>query len=165
MVAAHCPLTQTTGKRVRHVTLEGLLHEAHLPMVEGHEWYFCGDPKCDVVYFTADGKTLSKDSLKVRVGLKENASPRPLCYCFGHSFEDVERAVAATGTSSLADEITEKCRQGLDRCEETNPQGSCCLGNVRRATKDAQARTQRSSPARGEDDHDCCNAQTRKEKS
>jgi hypothetical protein len=160
-----CTVTGTSGKRVSENTLSHLLREEAFPLTEKGEWYFCGDPDCEIVYFTADGETRSKDALRVRVGLKESTPPRPLCYCFGYSFEDVERDAAAADVSSIAAEITEKCRQGLDRCEETNPQGSCCLGNVRRAFKEAQARSRRSPRSVEEKDgsHDCCNAKARKE--
>ena len=52
--------------------------------------HFSADGR-SAIYFTADGETLSKDSLTVRVGLKESGPPRPLCYCFGYTFEDIER--------------------------------------------------------------------------
>ena len=138
-----CKISGAPGKRVSQTTLARLLRQEVLPLAQGREWYFCPDPECAVVYFTADGATLAQDALTVRVGLKEKASPRPICYCFGYDFEDVERDAAAAETSVLAAAITEKCRQGLDRCEETNPQGSCCLGNVRKAFKEARARAQR----------------------
>ena len=32
--------------------------------------------------------------------------------------------------------ITERCRRGEDRCPETNPQGACCLGNVRAISRE-----------------------------
>ncbi len=73
--------------------------------------------------------------MRVRIGQKATASPRVVCYCFDHTIEEIEAEVVATGTSTIADAIGEKCKQGLDRCEETNPQGSCCLGNVRAVVK------------------------------
>ena len=117
--------------------------------------FHCPDPDCDVVYFTADGETLSKDALTVRVGLKESGPPRPICYCFGYDFEDVEREAATAEESAITAAITEKCRQGLDRCEETNPQGSCCLGNVRRAFQEAR-RARDEAAAAANDRDDCC---------
>lgn len=161
-MAPTCTVTGAAGKKVSETTLTHLLREEALPRIVGRQWFFCSDPGCDVVYFTADGETLTKDALKVRVGLKENGPPRPLCYCFGYDLEDVEREAAAAEESAIAAAITEKCRQGLDRCEETNPQGSCCLGNVRRAFLEARRGL---SPAAGEggDSHDCCSSRPRKE--
>lgn len=155
-----CKATGTPGKRVSDTTLTHLLREEVRLRVAGREWFFCPDSDCDVVYFTADGEILSKDALTVRVGLKESECPRPLCYCFGFDFEDVEREAAISEESAIAAAISEKCRQGLDRCEETNPQGSCCLGNVRRTFQEAR-RVGRETAATGHDH--CCRTKPRKE--
>lgn len=66
--------------------------------------------------------------------------------------------MARTGASIVPGSITEKCRQGLDRCEEMNPQGACCLGNVRQVVKAAMrdsASSVRSSPG-NQEVPDCC---------
>lgn len=154
-MAPTCTATGASGRRVSETTLTHQLREEVLPRAAGREWYFCPDPDCDVVYFTADGETLSKDALTVRVGLKESGPPRPICYCFGYDFEDVEREAATAEESAITAAITEKCRQGLDRCEETNPQGSCCLGNVRRAFQEAR-RARDEAAAAANDRDDCC---------
>jgi hypothetical protein len=160
-MAPTCTVTGTSGKKVSETTLAALLREEALPRIGGRQWFFCPDPECDVVYFTSDGETLSKDMLTVRVGLKESGPARPICYCFGHDFADVESEAAHSEESAIAADITEKCRQGLDRCEETNPQGSCCLGNVRRVFLEAR---RRRTPAVGDggDSHDCCSSKPRK---
>ena len=89
-----------------------------------------------------------------------NSSPRTLCYCFGYTFEDVERD-ATRSEPTVARSIVEKCRQGLDRCEETNPSGKCCLGDVRAAFKEAVARiSRRPRSADGSDTAgSCCGTQ------
>ena len=161
-MAPTCTSTGASGRRVSEKTLRHLLRTHELPRIGGREWYFCPDPGCDIVYFTADGETLSTDALTVRVGLKEGALPRPLCYCFGYDFEDVEREASLSEESAIAATITEKCRLGLDRCEETNPQGSCCLGNVRRVFHEAR-RGQAPAAPEGGDEQDCCSSGRRKE--
>ena len=155
---AGCIKTRAS-KRVGATTLSHLLKDEALRLAEGEEWFFCGDPSCDVVYFSTDGRTLPRSALKVSVGLKERTSPRTLCYCFGYTFEDVERD-ATRAECSVAQAIGEKCRQGLDRCDETNPHGKCCLGDVRAVFKDAVARSSRKP--RSEDEAGtsggCCGA-------
>jgi len=102
---------------------------------------FCAEPSCDVAYFHPEtGERFLRSDVRVRIGQKEITPPRLVCYCFDHTVEEIEAQVAETGTSRIADDITEKCRQGLDRCEETNPQGSCCLGDVRGVLKESQAK-------------------------
>lgn len=146
-----CTEPGASRRRVGAATLEHLLKEEALRLAEGGEWFFCGDPNCDVVYFAADGRTLPRSALKVPVGLKQGSSPRTVCYCFGYVFEDVERD-AARGECSVAQAVEDGCRQGLARCEETNPHGKCCLGDVRAAFKAAVARStgrHRSADAAG----------------
>lgn len=100
---------------------------------------FCRELVCGVVYFAErGGAVLGRDALTVRVGLKEDAPDRPVCYCFGYSAADIEADVTATGTSSIPGIITERCRRGEDRCPETNPEGRCCLGNVRAVLREAR---------------------------
>lgn len=151
--ATTCPECSAHGKPVKPVTIESLLTPDALEQITDTEgWRFCRTASCQTAYFSRAGEQVSKVDVRVRIGQKETTSPRPLCYCFDYSLEDVQSAVASSGTSSIADTITEKCRQGLDRCPETNPQGSCCLGNVRAAEKAATAQT----TATEDDPTSCC---------
>ena len=103
---------------------------------------FCAEPSCEVAYFRPEaGIRILRSEVRVRIGQKESEVLRPICYCFEHTVEAIEAEVAASGVSTVADQIAAKCRQGLDRCEEMNPEGACCLGRVRRAIEEAQART------------------------
>ena len=148
-----CTESGSTGKRFDRITLEHLLRPEHQSRIGSGQWFFCPDPDCAVAYFDAEGNSLDTSALCVRVGAKDKTPPRPLCYCFGHTFEEVQEEVAATGTSTIPDRIAEKCRQGLHDCERKNPQGSCCLGNVRAAMKEAQGA---SSCSTAESEEDCC---------
>ncbi len=147
--SVQCPACGTRGKAVKPITVESLVvEETRLRLGRPDGFFFCAAPSCAVAYFQPDtGARVSKGEVRVRIGQKEAASPRPVCYCFDHTIEEIEAEVARSGASKVAEDITEKCRRGLDRCEETNPQGSCCLGNVRRAIKEAQARHASGSPS------------------
>lgn len=136
-----CPSCGGKGRPVKPVTIESLVAEqARTRAGRTDGFRFCAQPCCDVVYYHPEtGQQLHRHDVNVRVGQKETAAPRTVCYCFHHTVEEIEAEVKETGTSRILDSITEKCRQGLDRCEETNPQGACCLGNVRSALKGAQA--------------------------
>ncbi len=146
--SAQCPSCGTKGRPVKPVTIESLVFEEARRRVGRPDGFrFCVEPSCEVAYFQPEtGARISKAEVRVRIGQKTTDPPRPICYCFDHTVEEIEAEVLATGTSKVADDIAEKCRQGLHRCEETNPQGSCCLGNVRRAVKGAQERA-RAVPA------------------
>lgn len=138
-----CPSCGGKGRSVKPVTIASLVTEpARTRAGRTDGLRFCAEPSCDVVYYHPEiGQRICRRDVIVRVGQKESAPPRPVCYCFDHTVEEIEAEVRETGTSRIPDSIAERCRQGLDRCEETNPQGACCLGNVRRVVKDAQIRS------------------------
>ncbi len=120
--ARDCPRCGQRGRTVGDATLDALLRE---PAHRGTgPWRFCRDADCPVVYFSEGGAELEAEALTVRVARKEHGADRPICYCFGHS------AAELLERPSIRDEIKAACKRGEDRCPETNPQGSCCLGNV-----------------------------------
>jgi hypothetical protein len=73
--------------------------------------------------------------LRVRVGLKEKDGPVPLCYCFGFSEQAVREEIAANGHSLIPQRITALIKERMCACEERNPSGACCLGEVTQAVK------------------------------
>jgi hypothetical protein len=120
------------------VTLDALLLDGAPRRDESYR--FCASVGCDVAWFgETTGHPIPMSACRVRIGQKETAADRPLCYCFGYAQADVARDVAVRGTSTIPDVIAEHCRNGRDRCPETNPQGACCLGNVRAAMKRASS--------------------------
>ena len=131
-IAVSCPTAGKPGKPVRPVTVRSLVRDECAGEIEGRGWFFCDLPDCDVVYFSADGRVFNKKSMKVRVGIKEKESPRPVCYCFGHTVESIREEIARTGRTTVAAAITAKINAGLCACELLNPQGRCCLGDVNR---------------------------------
>lgn len=128
---ALCPTAKTPGGRVPALTVRSLVREDRIQDVEGRDWFFCEAPECDVVYFVADGTTLDRSDVDVRVGIKEEDPPHTVCYCFGHTVESIQDEIRRTGRSTAFDSITEKVRAGECSCEVLNPKGTCCLGDVR----------------------------------
>ena len=137
-----CPSCGHKGIAVKPITIESLLtDEAKDRVSRTHGFRFVPTQTCEVSYFHPETQEqLLLRDVRVRIGQKEKEAPHPICYCFNHTVEEIEAEVAKTGTSKIPDEIAEKCRQGLHRCAQTNPQGSCCLGDVRRVLKAAQAK-------------------------
>lgn len=146
-----CPECGTKGRKVEAVTLRSLLSEEAASRLNGTSYRFCKADGCDVVYYSeGNEERFVAADLRVPVFQKSAEPSRFVCYCFEHRVADIEDEVARTGSSVVPDRITEKCRQGLDRCEEMNPQGACCLGNVRQVVKAAVAKSaspERVSPA------------------
>jgi len=137
-----CPACQSRGRAVKGITVASLVcQEAWrgLPTIEG--FYFCSSIDCAVVYFHLQMDMLiGGQQMRVGVGQKERGLGRRVCYCFGYTAADVTEQVFQTGACDILDEIKEKCRQGLSRCERENPQGFCCLGCVGGVVKDAMSR-------------------------
>lgn len=121
------------GLEVPPETLEALLlppaKERKLPL----PYRFCETPDCAIVYFCEDpASRFGKSDLAVRVGSKETAPPRPLCYCFGHTCESIQDEWEQTGRATTVEQIEAAMRNEGCRCKTANPRGACCLPQVRR---------------------------------
>jgi copper chaperone CopZ len=163
ILAATCPRCQHEGRTVSALTLDSLLKpEALARAADHHGFRFCASPDCPVAYYRpADGLTFAAKELRVPIFQKSAAPDRLVCYCFRHTVQKIEEQVRATGTSSVLADIKSQCAQGLDDCARNNPQGSCCLGNVRRVIKEDQARfgpRDPSAPSAGGHGEACCGA-------
>ncbi len=139
-----CPRDGSKGEEVKSLTVRAHLKKEYKSLVRDEAFYrFCASPNCDVVYFDETGWTAPKEYLAVRVGMKEKEDPIPVCYCYGYSREDIRREVQAAGTTTIPRKIRAKVKAGRCQCETKNPSGSCCLGEVAKATKEAQAELSR----------------------
>jgi hypothetical protein len=135
-----CPRCGQRGRLVAPLTLRSILRPDRAGEVDDLVAYgFCPNRSCDALYFDAGEWIATKRDARVRVGIKETTDPLPLCYCFGFARADVRHEVATTGACAIPDRITAEVRAGRCACEVKNPSGSCCLGEVRRAVKEAQA--------------------------
>ncbi len=133
-----CPGCGTLGKPVELITLKSLLRPPALERLDpGVAYFFCENSPCEVVYF-ASGLVFSVDDVKVPVFQKDPGLDVPVCYCFGWTRRLLADELAATGQSTAAAHISGHVRAGRCGCEVNNPQGSCCLGNVRATVKALQ---------------------------
>jgi len=135
-----CPTCGNHGKPVSPETLRALLQPSLQSHVEDANYCFCASSTCPVVYFLpGTAQTFVREQLTVRVGVKETSAPRPLCYCFGHSQESLREEWLRTGKSTAVAAIQVAIKAGTCRCQVTNPQGNCCLGDVLQSLKAIQA--------------------------
>jgi hypothetical protein len=140
--SALCPRCGQPGRSVSEVTMKMLVTEpAKARLKSAIGFCFCTAPNCGVAYFQpTSGECVLREELRV-VAFQKSADPKRLvCYCFGHTVEAIQSEARATGFSRILGEIKGQCAQGLDQCERTNPQGSCCLGNVQRVIREAASR-------------------------
>lgn len=147
-----CPACEERGKTVARLTLEALLKPNRRPTIPPRQegFFFCPTPTCEVVYFLPGRPLFRKEDLSVRVGLKEPDDPTvPVCYCFDWTPQNIRAELETTGRSTVIDQIKAQVKAGNCDCEVTNPQGSCCLGNVAKAVQQATASaTQKGGVAR-----------------
>jgi copper chaperone CopZ len=122
-------------KSVEPVTIRALVRdEARAGLETDDGFRFCAAPDCEAVYSQpATGAVIDKQALNVAVFQKETNRARLVCYCFDHTVAELEQ------DAGLVAEIESKCRAGLDRCDVENPEGRCCLGNVRQVSGDGEA--------------------------
>ncbi len=101
------------GRVVADETIRAILRPGHADNLLLVERRFCKTPRCAVLYYGADGRVVEKGAASVRVG--------------------------ETGESTIPDRIDAEIRAGRCACERKNPSGACCLGDVRKAVKEAKA--------------------------
>ncbi|MHB8136149.1 MAG: putative iron-sulfur cluster-binding metallochaperone [Anaerolineaceae bacterium] len=133
-----CPDCGQKGKPVHGQTIKALL-SVSLNRIREADYYFCRSTACSVVYFTADGNSkFTTGQIRERVYQKEpNQGDVFVCYCFKHTIADILNATPEEFNALLHD-INSGINANHCACDLRNPQGSCCLGNVRSLRKQAR---------------------------
>ncbi len=136
-----CPSCGILARPVQRLTVGALLkpdRRAKIPHQD--EFCFCRTPDCDVVYFRPDAVLFRKDDLSVRVHQKEPNDPTVhVCYCFDWTPEKIRGEIERTGKSTMLDQVKAQVKADNCYCEVTNPQGSCCLGNIAKVVSQLKA--------------------------
>jgi hypothetical protein len=132
-----CPECQSVGSKVGLITLvQHIKREFQKHIKRDSAYLFCRSKNCDVVYYSSSNDfVFEKQHLIVKVGQKEANGPVQVCYCFDYWVSDIEKEINETAKSTASQDIGQKIKAGLCACEIRNPQGSCCLGNVRAVEK------------------------------
>lgn len=123
---ADCPLN---GQPCARVSRHTVLHQLRKPWARrltAHEYYFCPDPDCDVVYFSHES-TLGRSELRQSVGQKSREDNRTICYCFDMSLRDIISDRGSGKGDSCREFVIEHTRRSECDCETRNPSGRCCL--------------------------------------
>ena len=133
-----CPECGQTGKRVDEATLKSMLSSS-LRNIQKNQYFFYRTHSCSVVYFSGDGEqTFTADQVRERVYQKEpDTEDVFVCYCFRHTVGEVQTA-SPEERLAILDDINAGIKAGQCACDWRNPQGSCCLGNVREVIKQAE---------------------------
>ncbi len=130
-IANACPECGKTAKTVQGQTVKALL-SVSLRGVRGTDYLFCRTQTCPIVYFSPDGEqTFRLEHVRERIYQKEpDASDVWVCYCFRHTVGEM-RAASPEARAAILDDINTGIKTRQCACDLRNPQGSCCLGNVR----------------------------------
>lgn len=131
-----CPACGQKGKKVYGTTIKSML-AVSLRMVQDTQYLFCQQPDCKVVYFSEDGsQTFTTVDVRERVYQKEpHTGDVFICYCFHHTSDAIRQDLLENRTSTVIGDINTGIAAGQCACDWRNPQGSCCLGNVRNFVK------------------------------
>ena len=134
-IATSCPVCNEKGKPVQGQTVKALL-AVTLRNVGNVEYLFCRTPDCPVVYFSSDGEQkFTIVQIRECVFQKEpDADDVFVCYCFRHTVGEI-RAASPETRLAILDDINTGIQSDQCACDLRNPQGSCCLGNVRGLVK------------------------------
>ena len=127
-----CPTNHQAGKAIDSVALKAQL-AVPLTQMTATNFRFCPDPGCPTVYYGTDtSQVFNEADLRERVYQKHpDQDDVFVCYCFRHTIGSIRAELLATGTSTVIDSITAGIQAERCACDIRNPQGSCCLGNVR----------------------------------
>jgi hypothetical protein len=132
-----CPRNGKPGKTVPRQTLQSLTR-IDLYDLTALDYWFCDATDCAIVYFDAQGATITLDQLRVPVWQKQPDEPTvPVCYCRKLTSAMIHDEVRQTGHSSAAELVTAIIQAKRCACDLTNPQGTCCLRNVRLVVREA----------------------------
>jgi hypothetical protein len=129
IVDSICPRNGSHGKAVKITTLKSLLKPDALAQLNAkNHYYFCGSQDCEVVYFAEDGQVFTTEQLKVPVFPKELSDGVPICYCFNWTRERIKQHQEGKDVIAIISAHIQAQRCG---CEFNNPQGRCCLADVK----------------------------------
>jgi hypothetical protein len=126
--AVPCPASGTPGVAVPWLTVAAL---ATGPVPARQEYRLCSAEDCPVVYFGADGVTLTTHQVARAPGFKTGGDGL-LCYCFLFRREEFVGELRDRGASSILAAIETGVAAGRCACRVRNPAGRCCLPEVRR---------------------------------
>ena len=135
-----CPKSGEQGIPIQLITLKSLLSPPALAQLDADSSYaFCRDPICPVVYFSEQGQSFGVDDLKVPVFQKESGEDVPVCYCFGWTRRRIRQELQGSKTpQAILEEIAAHIKARRCGCQVNNPQGFCCLENVRQVILEVQ---------------------------
>ncbi|MDH5506039.1 MAG: hypothetical protein OEZ02_02325 [Anaerolineae bacterium] len=130
----HCPHCQTKGKSVDTQTVKAQL-AVSLETLRSNQYRFCAAARCPVVYYAEDVPQIyTEKDLRQRVFQKAGRDLNvTICYCFSMTLADLKSNNLQPPAITAIERVNAGIQAGQCACDIRNPQGSCCLGNLRAA--------------------------------
>lgn len=123
----NCPVCNKGGISVSKVTVEHLVTDDYLKLVDGEQYKICMNEYCNVVYYSVDNeKKFLKDQVRVPIWFKKDANPKYACYCSKVTEDQVIDAVLKHGAKSVKEVNAITGAMKNSNCKEKNPLGTCC---------------------------------------
>ncbi|HEY3966400.1 MAG TPA: hypothetical protein VGM05_17700 [Planctomycetaceae bacterium] len=124
--AGRCPRCGSPGTVVYQSTLKAHLSPENLQHLTDSA-FFCGQPRCPVVYFDLFDRVIEESAVNVPVYPKNPAAP--LCACFGLTCEDVEEDIR-DGVVTRTRACIERAKSKDAHCGTASPSGQSCIAEV-----------------------------------
>ena len=122
-----CPICGFTGISVSKITVEHLVTDDNISMVNGTDYRICMNENCDVVYYNLEMEIkFLKNQIKVPIWFKKDANPKYVCYCSKITEDQVIAAVKNHGAKTTNDVNIITGSMKKPNCRENNPMGVCC---------------------------------------
>jgi hypothetical protein len=125
-----CPGCGKHGRQVALITVQAQV-AVSLQELVASPYQLCASPGCAVVYYAAGAPPITRAQVREHVFPKEATPDVLICHCFRHSLGAIQQS-DQVGRAAILANIVAGTRQGQCACELRNPQGRCCLGDVRR---------------------------------
>ncbi len=126
-----CITCGAQAQKVNYKTVLMMLKFEQVKTAEESDYFLCTNLGCDTVYFSNKLNLIyNKNDIRIKIGFKEKAEPKLVCYCFDITEKQITDEVKQKGQSLIVEFITEKTRNKLCACSIKNPTGKCCLKNV-----------------------------------
>lgn len=139
-VRADCPVSKFSARKVQKRTLQHLLKDDKVISIQNVQYYYCADPKCNVVYFSNENVPyFSVEDVNVKIFAKHTDDDTNVCYCFNWTRGRIKEQMNQSGTSTSSIEIAKEVKNGTCSCDIKNPKGECCLGDINSFIKEIQS--------------------------
>ncbi len=123
------------GRIVARQTVVHHVKSEKLAEAKSDGYKFCPSESCSTVYYSESGEVFTVDDVRELVMSKTKGDSRPLCYCFGFTEGFARQEIAATGKSSVPEQVSQFIKERLCSCEVRNPSSVCCLGEINKTIK------------------------------